>query len=203
MRHYDEAIQAYQKCCEIEPDDAQVQYNLALVYFQLTRYDDAVEHFKLCTDLDPKHIDAYNSLAFIYNMHQLYPEAIQVCARASMNIPNNYHLCLRHWAFAFYKMGQMGRAVEKIKQAIIHNPDDAEHWIVWGLIMRTIGNYESAKHKFERALKLEPDNQCALFEYKMLMAIMNIDEQISLDQVPEICRLRALENGQMPPVYRK
>ena len=47
LNKYDKAIQVYQKCCEIEPDDAQVQYNLALVYFQLKLYDDAVVHFKL------------------------------------------------------------------------------------------------------------------------------------------------------------
>lgn len=41
--------------------------------------------------------------------------------------------------------------------------------------MRTVGNYESAKHKFERALKLEPSNESALFEYKILKAIINID----------------------------
>ena len=69
--------------------------------------------------------------------------------------------------------------------------------------MRTVGNYLSAKHKFERALKLDPDNETAQFELTILSAIMNLDDRISLDQVPEICRLRAIQNRQPPPVYRK
>lgn len=86
----------------------------------------------------------------------------------------------------------MSKAIEKIKQAILYEPDDAENWIVWGLIMRTVGNYVSAKHKFERALKLEPENETAKFEMEILQAVMAMDDIISLDQVPEICRLRAL-----------
>ena len=47
--------------------------------------------------------------------------------------------------------------------------------------MRTVGNYVSAKHKFERALKLEPDNETAKFEMEILTAVMAMDEVISLD----------------------
>lgn len=35
----------------------------------------------------------------------------------------------------------MGKAIEKIKLAIVHEPDEADNWLVWGLIMRTVGNY--------------------------------------------------------------
>jgi hypothetical protein len=43
----------------------------------------------------------------------------------------------------------MSKAIEKIKQGVTINPKDADNWIVWGLILRTTGNYNSAKHKFE------------------------------------------------------
>lgn len=82
MRHYAQALRAFQKSSELKADDAQLQYNLGLAYFQTARYDAAVEHLKLCTDFDPTHLPAYNNLAFIYNMHQLYPEAIHTCTAA-------------------------------------------------------------------------------------------------------------------------
>lgn len=69
--------------------------------------------------------------------------------------------------------------------------------------MRTVGNYVSAKHKFERALKLDPDNETAMFELEVLAAIMNLDDRVRLDQVEEICRLRAIHNRQPAPIYRK
>jgi glycerol uptake facilitator-like aquaporin len=34
--------------------------------------------------------------------------------------------------------------------------------------MRSVGNYVSAKHKFERALKHDPENETAMFELEIL-----------------------------------
>ena len=71
------------------------------------------------------------------------------------------HTCHRHWAFALFKKGEMAKAIKKIKKAIQLDAKDADNWITWGLIMRTVGNYKSAMHKFHEALKLEPNNYTA------------------------------------------
>lgn len=76
------------------------------------------------------------------------------------------------------------------------NPHDADNWIVWGLILRTAGNYSSALHKFEQSLKLDPGNETAKFEMDILKKIMELDSQISLDQVQSLKNMRALENGE-------
>ena len=69
---YGKAIKSFLKSNELNPNDAQLQYNLGLSYFKEEQYTLAVEHLKLCTQLDPLHRYAYNNLAFIYNMHQYY-----------------------------------------------------------------------------------------------------------------------------------
>lgn len=141
----------------------------------------AVEHLKICTHLDPKHPFAYNNLAFIYNMHQYYPETINVCNKAKLDNPEGTHNCYRHWAFALFKKAEMAKAIKKIKKAIMDDPADADNWIVWGLILRTVGSYVSAKHKFEQALKIDPENETAKFEMQILDRIIELDEKISLD----------------------
>ena len=55
----------------------------------------------------------------------------------------------------------MAKAIKKIKKGILLNPQDADNWLVWGLILRTVGSYNSAKHKFEQALKIDPDYETA------------------------------------------
>ena len=89
----------------------------------------------------------------------------------------------------------MAKAIKKIKQAISHDGTDADNWIVWGLILRTVGSYAAAKHKFQQSLRLDPMNEAALFEMNMLERILELDSQISLDQVPAMRRLRAIETG--------
>ena len=82
----------------------------------------------------------------------------------------------------------MAKAIKKIKKGIEKNPKDADNWVVWGLIMRTVGNYQSAKHKFEKALRLDPHNETAVFELGIVNRIIELDEQIPLDQVPSLKR---------------
>lgn len=67
---------------------------------------------------------------------------------------------------------------------------------MWGLILRTAGNYAAAKHKFDQALKLEPENETALFEMDLLNKIMELDDQISIDMVQSLKNMRAIENGE-------
>ena len=74
---------------------------------------------------------------------------------------NINHGCHRHWAFALFKKGEMAKAIKKIKKSISLDSEDADNWIVWGLIMRTCGNYPAAEHKFKQALKLDPRNYTA------------------------------------------
>ena len=48
------------------------------------------------------------------------------------------------------------------------NPNDCENWIVWGVILKTVGNYKSAKNKYEQALKIDPTNETAQEELEMI-----------------------------------
>lgn len=69
----------------------------------------------------------------------------------------------------------MGKACKMIKEAVDIDNKDPENWITWGLIMRKVGNYKIAKHKFEMALKLDPENETALYELSLLKTIMELD----------------------------
>lgn len=127
-------------------------------------------------------------------MHQFFQETINVCGCAKLSNPNN-HNCHRHWAFALFKKGEMAKAIKKIKKGIEKNPKDADNWVVWGLIMRTVGNYQSAKHKFKKALRLDPNNETACIELEIVERIIELDNQIPLDSVPSI-RKNPQRNGQ-------
>ena len=46
--------------------------------------------------------------------------------------------------------------------------------------MKKVGNYKSAEHKFQQALKLEPKNTTAIYEMQMIKRIIHLDGQITL-----------------------
>jgi len=96
-------------------------------------------------------------------MHGYYKEALIVCATAKMRFPPGAnHNCYRHWAYALFKEdNKNGKAFKKISKAVKDDPEDADSWILWGMMLRTVGKYQQALHKIRAALDLEPENQTA------------------------------------------
>lgn len=89
-------------------------------------------------------------------------------------------------------------AIKQVKKAIDIAPDDANNWVLWGVILRSVGNYESARAKLERALTLEPDHTTANFEMSVLNLVTSMDEEFNLDQVPEILKMRSPGSRDLP-----
>lgn len=72
MSCFEQAINAFEKCINLDKKDAQAHYNLALAHFKVRNYDDCERSLIKCRDLNPKHRYAWNNLAFIYNLFGLY-----------------------------------------------------------------------------------------------------------------------------------
>ena len=73
------------------------------------------------------------------------------------------------------------KAVRKIRKGVIKDRHSAENWVVWGLILRTAGKLESALHKFERAVKLDPKNLAARQELDLVQSLMYFDKLLPTD----------------------
>ena len=167
---------------------------MGLAYFKLELYNSAVDHWKRCLSLDPVGFPhAYSNLAFLFNLYQHYPQTISICRQAKQNCKPEeaYATCYRHWAFALFKRGDMAKAVKKIKKGIQKAPGgakDPDNWIVWGLILRYHGNYRSARHKFLKAIKCDPNSNTAQQELAMIDRIIDLDSKIPMDAIPSISR---------------
>ena len=146
----------------------------------------------------PQHPFAYNNLAFIYNMHGYHKEAAIVCQTAKVRFPKEVnHNCYRHWAYALFKENnKSGKAFKKINKAVKEDPLDAETWILWGMMLRSVGNYEQAVHKIKIALDLDPENKTAIYENELLKEMVHVDSQLELSQGPYLRLMKAKETGE-------
>lgn len=172
MDHFKAAMYAYQKCTTLNGECAEAHYNLAISYVKNNKPKYAVDHFKIVFKLEPMHPWAYCNLAFLYNTHQHYVEALVVCMEAEKLFGDYNHRCYKHWAYALFmkekdriKMqNNMSEAFKKITLATQLNPEDADCWIMWALMLRSIGNYVLAQHKLDVANKLSPDHPAIKYE---------------------------------------
>lgn len=187
LQRYVLAIAAFEKAERINTNDSQLHYNLGLSYFKIGNYSQSVEHFKKCIFYDNKHPFAYNNLAFLFNMHMMYKETLNICRQAK-EFNRHGHNTHMHWAFAEFKEGNVVKAIKKIRKGVQKQPENAQNWVVWGLILRSAGKYNSAKHKFEKALKLDKNNETAKHELTLVENLMHFDKMLPTDASLRLCQ---------------
>ena len=113
-------------------------------------------------------------------MNQFYGETVNICKEAK-EANRHGHNTHRHWAFAEFKQGNMVKAIKKIRKGVTKMPDSSDNWVVWGHILRTAGKYNSAKHKFTRALKIDPQNKTAKSEMHVVENLIYFDQMLPTD----------------------
>jgi Flp pilus assembly protein TadD len=75
-KHWNEALNAYNKAIELNPNDASAYNNRGLAYDNLDKDDLAIADHKKAIELNPKYVDAFNNLAKTYGRRGYYKQAI-------------------------------------------------------------------------------------------------------------------------------
>lgn len=116
--------------------------------------------------------------------------AQDVCNNAYLkNKRANNYFC--NWAIALLNLKTHSEAVDVIKRAIDVNKKNAsifslmieiELWIVWAEIMKSKGEFKTAKDKLERALELDPKNAYAEAELEKVKELLRADSTGELEE---------------------
>lgn len=90
-KEYDMAVEKYKKALLIAPDDAILNYNLGVAYYNQGKalYKDAIFHYERAIKIDPGHIDAYYNLGVIYFNLQEYQKAEECFNKAEEILPSD------------------------------------------------------------------------------------------------------------------
>jgi tetratricopeptide (TPR) repeat protein len=66
LKQYSKAIKAYKRAISINPDDAHVYYNLAMVHGINGRYQEEAEAYKQAIRIKPDYAEAHLGLGIVY-----------------------------------------------------------------------------------------------------------------------------------------
>ncbi len=84
---YDEAIAAYKKVVEIEPDNGDGWNNLGATYLQTARFEESIPVFQKASALLPT-ADTYTNLGIAYTSLGRYADAVPAYEKAVELNPN-------------------------------------------------------------------------------------------------------------------
>jgi predicted CXXCH cytochrome family protein len=119
------AIDAYQTAIEIAPYFLPAYVNLADFYRRLGMEPEALELLQKAVRINPNIASAHHALGLSLVRMQRYPEALQELGKAARLDPDDASLAYVY-AVALNSLGEPGRAITVLKEALLKHPQDRE-----------------------------------------------------------------------------
>jgi len=157
-----EAIDELRLVNQLNPEDLQSHYLLALIYSTRKEYDKAAEEYELIlttfSEAEPKNIQIYNYLGQLYYSQKKYDQAIKQYEKILSFEPKNADI-LYLLGSLYWEVEKQDEAIGLLKKSIIIDPEHDSS-------LNTLGYFyaendihlEEAQKLIERALTINPSN---------------------------------------------
>jgi tetratricopeptide (TPR) repeat protein len=190
---YEDAIIAYDRALQIQPDLADTWNNRGVVLTRMQRYQEAIASYEQATAIRPNYPDAWNNRGVVLLELQQYPEAI-VCYEQAIQAKPDYADAWNNRGVAFSKMQQYEQAVISYNQALQIKNDYTDAWNNRGVALSKLQKYEAAIESYDNAAKIRPDfyriwynkARCYALQGKIDLAIENLKRALNLN--PNLCK---------------
>ncbi|MEW6680582.1 MAG: tetratricopeptide repeat protein [bacterium] len=156
---YDQAISAYKKAINRSPYFEDAYDNLAKIYFNQHRYDEAIKTLKTGLKFSPYSKKYLSLLGHTYRKMGNLKEAIRTYSKT---LDPSYPKSYKSLGYAFYKAGEIDKAISCFKIAARLLPEDISLHRDLGSFYYVAKNLKEAKAQFEYVLKnLNPNDEYA------------------------------------------
>jgi len=139
--HQVEAIEAYQRVLQIEPDHAAAHINLGTVYYNRQEYAASEFHYRRAVEIDPRYALAYFDLGNVLDETGRVQEAIEAY-RNALHLAPTYADAHYNLALAYEKTGEPRRALA--------------HWRSYVKLDATGPWSTHARHQIRKLLSADP-----------------------------------------------
>jgi tetratricopeptide (TPR) repeat protein/TolB-like protein len=143
------------RALDLEPDNADVIYALAVLEHGVGRVDEALAALERALALQPSSDDAYRLLGRIYSERAEYDRAVDALQEA-LRLRPDYPATVRALGLAYYDGGRMPEAISAFTRATILQPDNAPNYQLLGTAQQAAGALDQALEAYNRANAVSP-----------------------------------------------
>jgi tetratricopeptide (TPR) repeat protein len=155
--NYPEAVRAYKRGLEVEPENVELLNSLGFSLFQQGKSEEAIVALERALAVDPQHWKAHNNMALAsIDLGEL--EMAEVHYRESLAIepqPAIYN----DLGFVLERQGMPEDAAIAYREALKLDPESATAHYNLGASLTRVGEYEEAEGHFRAALESRPNTQ--------------------------------------------
>jgi len=162
-----EAADAYRKAVQLDPNNAQWQYNLSLALARLGDREGQKTALERALEIDPNVAATHNDLGLIcLSEHNL--ESAEKEFRAALELDPKFAEAQNNLGVVYSEQGKDSEALALFRQATENDPRYARAFVNLGLLMARQGDLGGAREQIQQALKISPDNSGALSALEMI-----------------------------------
>jgi len=154
---YDDAVEAYERAIQKNPDFFQAYSNLGNVYLAKGMIDKALLQFKKALQINPDFDLAHGGLGLALRRKGRLDDAISEYKEA-VKINPNYVEAHYNWAITLGYKGLFNEAIIKFEDAINIEPKNGEIHYNYGIVLAKLGRINDAIHENNLAIRLKPEN---------------------------------------------
>lgn len=150
-----EAAKTYIGALKLQPDNADVLHELAMVLQELGAHDRALPLLQKAVILAPDRPEFFNDLGMLFQRRADFTKAVSFHKRAIKLAPG-YSFAYINLGVAHKRLGQNVEALAAYRKALQIEPNSPEAHNNLGNLLRVTGQLALAKQHLEQALKLRP-----------------------------------------------
>jgi len=179
------------KAEELDPENPEIQYNLALGYRFINLHSKSITHFKKAIELRQNFSEAYNDLGNTYLILSKFDLAI-ICFKKALANPiyATPHFAYNNLGYAYYKKSEYKKAVESYLKAIKRQPSFSRAFHNLGITYEAMNEWEKAVDAYKESIRYAPKDPRSHFHLgklylkrkKSSLAIEQFEETIRLDK---------------------
>ncbi len=165
----DGAINSLTKASNLDPDNPEILFDLAIVYDLKDDLDTASAKYRRALELNPEYVEArYNLAELLMRTGQSF-EAINEF-QTILSLEPEHHLALNGMATCYLNQREYGEAIGLLLQAIAVAPDYPLAHYNMGIAQKGLGNAEAALLSFQEASRLDPSDHAAITAAQKVVA---------------------------------
>jgi Tfp pilus assembly protein PilF len=151
-----QARESFRRACLLDPNLAEVWFNLAELDQRSGFLEQAVAHYQQAIRINPLMNAAHNNMGNALRDLKRYPEAIEAFRKLVALAPD---LAQGHYNLgSVYRMtGQYPEAMIHLSKAIELQPAYVDAWNNLALACKNVGDLDRALNYFNKAVQLQPD----------------------------------------------
>jgi predicted O-linked N-acetylglucosamine transferase (SPINDLY family) len=193
----DLALPCFEKAIKINPMMAEAHYNLGVAYMQKKMFGKALASYKESLKIFPNNSIVFNNMGVVYEDKGEMKKALSYFKKAIKANPQNA-TALQNIGAYYIKINPQ-KAKEYFEKAAKIEEKSDNIFFNLGVCLRLIGDTEGSIAAFEKALKLNPQNQLVYGQlYHQLRDILDFRKAKKLEGKMRQLSSKNLKEGTVP-----